>query len=65
VSSVRLPKEIGTFEVLPGKLYKTPFGVFCMKEPDYTMMLMAKYGTNKTTNNSNTKRTPINNHGEK
>jgi hypothetical protein len=58
-------KDIGSFDVLPGKLDNIPFGVFCMKEPDYTMMLMATYGTNETTNDSNTERTTINNNGER
>ena len=33
-----------------------PFYLFCMKEPDYVMMLMSTYGTLKAMNNALTKR---------
>jgi hypothetical protein len=37
---------IGSVDALGGKLDGVEFNVFCMKEPDYTMMLMSTYGTN-------------------
>jgi Transposase IS4 len=40
-------KAVGAFDVLPGTLDGVNFGVYCMKEPDYVMKLMATYGTNK------------------
>jgi hypothetical protein len=38
-------KEIGYSDALPGVLDGVRFNLFCMKEPDYVMMLMSTYGT--------------------
>jgi hypothetical protein len=54
-------KDIGSFDVLPGKLEDIPFGIFAMKEPDYVMSLMATYGTDDKIESSNATRTIITN----
>ena len=38
-------KQVGFADALPGMLDGIPVYIFGMKEPDYTMMLMATYGT--------------------
>ena len=38
-------KEIGAVDCLRGELKNEPFNVFVMKEPEYTMKLMATYGS--------------------
>ena len=38
-------KEVGHVDALKGTMDGVPFYVHAMKEPDYTMMLMATYGT--------------------
>ena len=38
-------KEVGHVDALKGTMNGVPFYVHAMKEPDYTMMLMATYGT--------------------
>jgi len=38
-------KPVGTVDALPGTLDNIPFHIFCMKEEDYTMMLMSTCGT--------------------
>jgi hypothetical protein len=38
-------KPIGYSDALPGVLDGVRFNLFCMKEPDYVMMLMSTYGT--------------------
>jgi Transposase IS4 len=40
-------KAVGDFDVWPGRLENIPFGVYCMKEPDYVMALMATYGSDE------------------
>ena len=37
-------KQVGFADALPGMLDGIPVYIFGMKEPDYTMMLMATYG---------------------
>ena len=37
-------KEVGHVDALKGSMDGVPFYVHAMKEPDYTMMLMATYG---------------------
>ena len=37
-------KEVGQTDCLPGTLEGMEFKVFCMKEEDYVMKLMATYG---------------------
>ena len=38
-------KNPGDCDCLPGELKGVQFKIVCMKEPDYTMMLMTSYGT--------------------
>ena len=38
-------KEVGSADALRGQLDGVPVYIYGMKEPDYTMMLMATYGT--------------------
>ena len=38
-------KEVGSTDALRGQLDGVPVYIYGMKEPDYTMMLMATYGT--------------------
>ena len=38
-------KAIGSVDCLKGVLDNEPYNVYCMKEPDYTMKLMATYGS--------------------
>jgi Transposase IS4 len=54
-------KDIGSFDVLPGKLEDITFGIFAMKEPDYVMSLMATYRTDDKIELSNATRTVITN----
>ena len=49
-------KEVGAADSIAGCLEEIPFHVYCMKEPDYTMMLMSTYGTNSTTNTKRSQR---------
>ena len=37
-------KEVGQCDSLPGTLSGKSFSIFCMKEENYTMKLMAMYG---------------------
>ena len=37
-------KEVSDVDTLPGTLDGASFNIFCMKEPEYTMMLMSTYG---------------------
>ena len=49
-------KEVGSADALRGQLDGVPVYIYGMKEPDYTMMLMATYGTwrNKVTRKQET-----------
>ena len=38
-------KPVGAVDALPGTLEHIPFHNFCLKEEDYTMMVMSTYGT--------------------
>jgi Transposase IS4 len=38
-------KQVGDVDARRGTLNNTPFYVFAMKEPDYTMIMMSTYGT--------------------
>ena len=38
-------EEVGSADALQGQLDGVPVYIYSMKEPDYTMMLMATYGT--------------------
>ena len=38
-------KAVGTVDAMKGKLDDVAVEIHCLKEPDYTMMLMASYGT--------------------
>ena len=49
-------KPVGAADSMAGVLEEVPFHVYCMKEPDYTMMLMSTYGTNSTTNTKRSQR---------
>jgi Transposase IS4 len=40
-------KKVDDVDCLPGKLIDQDFYIFCMKEPDYNMLLMLTYGSNK------------------
>ena len=37
-------KEVGQVDSWNGKLNDTPYDIFCLKEPDYVMKIMATYG---------------------
>ena len=37
-------KEVGEIYSWNGNLEDTPYDVFCLKEPDYVMKIMATYG---------------------
>jgi hypothetical protein len=49
-------KEVGETDSLPGTLDGTNFKVFCMKEEDYVMKLMATYGALRTVDEGATQR---------
>jgi hypothetical protein len=38
-------KNVGDVDAIKGQLDGVPFYLFGMKEPDYTMIIMATYGT--------------------
>ena len=38
-------KDVSDVNALPGTLDGASFNIFCMKEPEYTMMLMSTYGS--------------------
>eukprot|EP00957_Ditylum_brightwellii_P176726 13461131-Ditylum_brightwellii.AAC.1 len=40
-------KAIGEVDALHDTLDNVPFHVYCMKEPDYVMMIMSTYGKNE------------------
>ena len=49
-------KEVGQTDSLPGTLDGTNFKVFCMKEEDYVMKLMATYGALRSVDEGATQR---------
>ena len=49
-------KEVGSVDALPGWLEAHRFRIFCMKEEDYVMKLMATYGALKPINEGKTQR---------
>jgi hypothetical protein len=57
-------KEVGDTDCLKGTLDNIPFGIHCMKEPDYVMALMASYGTQDLNNEGETERNYKNDAGE-
>ena len=56
-------KEVGQCDSLPGTLYVKAFSLFCMKEGNYTIKLLAMYGALVEIDVSKTLRplTPVNN----
>ena len=58
-------KEVGQCDSLPGNLSGKAFSIFCMKEENYKMKLMATYGALVETDGSKTLRLLTTVNGEK
>ena len=57
--------EVGTTDSLPGILDGVPFRVYCMKEEDYVMKLMATYGALRPIEEGKTQRSVTGRNGQR
>ncbi|KAI2510975.1 Transposase IS4 [Fragilaria crotonensis] len=58
-------KEIGTTESLPGVMDGVQFRIYCMKEEDYVMKLMATYGALRQIEEGKTQRSVTRRNGQR